>query len=147
MLLIRDDAQRVLLVRRPPAGVWGGLWSFPECARADVRACARRTFGLEIAPRKPWPAIRHGFSHFDLVITPVPARLVGTSRGVMENHETVWYNVAHSLRRGVSAPVKTLLEQLRANRIWSNKHLERRPNGVQPGTAWRDTINLSEGAK
>lgn len=116
MLLIRDNAQRVLLVRRPPAGVWGGLWGFPECTRTDVRDYASRAFGLDINPQKPWPRLRHGFSHFDLVVTPVPARLVGDSRVAMENGETVWYNVAHSLNRGVSAPVKSLLEQLRANR-------------------------------
>jgi A/G-specific adenine glycosylase len=112
MLLIRDDAQRVLLVRRPPAGVWGGLWGFPECTHTDVRRHARRALGLDIALQKPWPRLHHGFSHFDLVITPVPARLVGDSRLAMENGETVWYNVAHSLDRGVSAPVKRLLEQL-----------------------------------
>ncbi len=32
MLMIRDARGHVLLTRRPPAGVWGGLWGFPECA-------------------------------------------------------------------------------------------------------------------
>jgi A/G-specific adenine glycosylase len=116
MLLIRDDAGRVLLVRRPPTGVWGGLWGFPECTRADVREHARRALGLDIVPRKAWPSMRHGFSHFDLVITPVPARVVGDNGRAMENGEAVWYNVAHSLDRGVAAPVNLLLEQLRVSR-------------------------------
>ena len=30
MLLLRDDAGQVLLARRPPTGVWAGLWSLPE---------------------------------------------------------------------------------------------------------------------
>jgi A/G-specific adenine glycosylase len=31
MLLLRTMDGEVLLERRPPAGIWGGLWSFPEC--------------------------------------------------------------------------------------------------------------------
>jgi A/G-specific adenine glycosylase len=115
LLLIRDGRNRVLLLRRPPAGIWGGLWSFPECTHADVCDHARRALGLDIAPQRSWPAFRHGFSHYDLVITPVPARVVGDSGRAMENDESVWYNVAHSLDRGVAAPVKHLLEQLKRN--------------------------------
>lgn len=33
MLLIEDARRHVLLQRRPGSGIWGGLWSFPECAR------------------------------------------------------------------------------------------------------------------
>ena len=38
MLLIRDARDRVLLVKRPPAGLWGGLWGLPECTQ---KICAR----------------------------------------------------------------------------------------------------------
>jgi len=31
MLVLRDENGRILLVRRPPTGIWGGLWSLPEC--------------------------------------------------------------------------------------------------------------------
>ena len=41
-LILRDSHGRVLLERRPPSGVWGGLWSFPECA-AEADAEARCT--------------------------------------------------------------------------------------------------------
>jgi A/G-specific adenine glycosylase len=39
MLLIEDDARRVLLHRRPPTGVWAALWSLPE--HADLASSAR----------------------------------------------------------------------------------------------------------
>ena len=32
MLVLRDADGRLLVQRRPPTGIWGGLWSFPECA-------------------------------------------------------------------------------------------------------------------
>jgi A/G-specific adenine glycosylase len=113
MLMIRDAQGRVLLQRRPPAGLWGGLWGFPECTHDDVRQWCRNTLAINIRTESPWPTLRHSFSHFHLDITPIPARLVGGTDQAMENAETVWYNVRRPDRRGFSAPVKHLLQQLR----------------------------------
>lgn len=114
MLMIRDARGHVLLVRRPPAGIWGGLWGFPECADAgDARQYARVELGLDIRAEENWPVVRHGFSHFHLRITPVPARVAGPSDRLMENARTVWYNPKRPDRRGLAAPVKQLLQQLK----------------------------------
>ncbi len=117
MLMLHDARGRVLLARRPPAGVWGGLWGFPEFASGnDLPAQCRARLGLEIKTASAWPALRHSFSHFHLDITPIPARLTGTSHALMENVPTIWYNPACPDARGLAAPVKRLLEQLRASR-------------------------------
>ena len=113
MLMIRDRRGHVLLTRRPPAGLWGGLWGFPECTGGNVRLWCRKTLGINIQTESPWPTWRHTFSHFHLDITPIPAQLVGGTDQAMENAETVWYNVRRPDQRGFSAPVKRLLEQLR----------------------------------
>ncbi len=114
MLLIRDARDRVLLQQRPPAGVWGGLWGFPECAvDHDVRAWCRTALGLDVRPDAPWSIRRHSFTHFDLDITPIPARVARAGARVMENARTVWYNPAEPDARGLAAPVVRLLEQLR----------------------------------
>ena len=117
MLMIRDTHGRVLLTQRPPAGVWGGLWGFPECA-PEVSAAdhCRAALGLRIKTGTPWPLRRHGFSHFQLHITPIPARLAGTSNVAMECAPAVWYNLEKPDARGLAAPVKKLLLQLRAGR-------------------------------
>ena len=112
MLMIRDRRGRVLLTRRPPAGLWGGLWGFPECTNGNARRWCRKELGLDVQIGAPWPVLRHSFSHFHLDITPIPAQLVGGTDRVMENAETVWYNFRRPDRRGFSAPVKHLLEQL-----------------------------------
>lgn len=113
MLLIRDKRGRVLLQRRPPAGIWGGLWGFPECIDGDARAWCRQALGLNVKTESPWPTLRHTFSHFHLDITPIPARLMGGTNRAMENAETVWYNLDRPDERGFSAPVKQLLERLK----------------------------------
>jgi A/G-specific adenine glycosylase len=113
MLMIRDHRGRVLLTRRPPAGLWGGLWGFPECKHDNAHQWCRQELGLDIQTEAPWPKWRHSFSHFHLDITPIPARVVGGTGQAMENTESVWYNVRRPETRGFSAPVKRLLEQLR----------------------------------
>lgn len=113
MLLIRDARARVLLIRRPPTGVWGGLWGLPECTARDVRAWCRRHLGLAIQPEPALPPFRHAFTHFHLDITPIPARLVGSSEVSMEGAETVWYNVRRPDARGLAAPVRRMLKHVR----------------------------------
>jgi len=113
MLILRDARGRVLLMRRPPIGIWGGLWSLPESTRTDMRRWAGEELGFKINSLTPWPVLRHHFSHFRLDITPIPARLSGSSSVAMENDKTVWYNPARPAALGLAAPVKHLLEKLR----------------------------------
>ena len=112
MLIIRDRRGRVLLQRRPPAGLWGGLWGFPECGSDDVRAWCRETLGLEVKLEAALPPLRHSFSHFHLDITPITVRALGAGKA-MEHPQSLWYNPRQPDARGFAAPVKRLLEALR----------------------------------
>ena len=55
-VLLLERAGEVLLERRPPAGIWAGLWSLPELALDDdVVAACRARFGLVVDPvDAPW---------------------------------------------------------------------------------------------
>jgi len=110
MLIVRDGKGRVLLERRPPTGIWGGLWSLPECDMdADIeRACEER-FGVRIGAIEAGDTLRHTFSHFHLDITPVSARVKGRAPRLMEAVGQVWYNCAQPDERGLAAPVQRLL--------------------------------------
>ncbi len=117
LLMLRNQHGEVLLEQRPPTGIWGGLWSFPECADANspqgMRQWCMEYLGYSMEEIAYWPIVRHGFSHFDLDITPVTARVseIGAA-SVMEARPTVWYNNAIPGTRGLAAPVKRLLNQL-----------------------------------
>jgi A/G-specific adenine glycosylase len=64
-----DGLCRVLLVRRPPVGIWGGLLSLPELAGEDLGEFARQ-HGLRLRHTRELPALRHVFSHFRLTLRP-----------------------------------------------------------------------------
>jgi A/G-specific adenine glycosylase len=114
MLMIRDRRGRVLLTQRPPTGLWGGLWGFPECSStATAVRFGRDQLGIAIEPAAPWPALRHGFSHFTLDITPLPATLKGTAAALRETAATTWVDPRRPDARGLAAPVKRLLQKLR----------------------------------
>jgi A/G-specific adenine glycosylase len=113
MLLLCNDGGEVLLERRPASGIWGGLWSLPECpADADPARWCRERYGFEGARAGALPRLRHTFTHFRLDITPV--RLIGriAEGRIMEAAETVWYKNDAGSPIGLPAPVRTLLHAL-----------------------------------
>lgn len=109
MLMLQDEAGRVLLEQRPPTGLWGGLWSLPQFdCEADLQAWLDR-YAPAAKPGSTWPAFTHVFSHFRLNITPQPARFTGVG-GVGEKGR--WVDPANPGDIGLAAPVKGLLESL-----------------------------------
>ncbi len=113
MLIISDRHGRLLLQQRPPVGLWGGLWSFPECpVDIDMVRWCRHALGLRVAVQAHWPVRRHAFTHFRLDITPVRANLTGAADRAMEGVNTVWYNPRKPDARGFAVPVKQLLAEV-----------------------------------
>lgn len=114
MLIFHHEAQqRVLLEKRPPQGIWGGLWSFPESS--DISSFDNVLHGQILTGSgagQQWAALRHTFSHFHLDITPVIIPLDSSHISVMENDRWHWYDLRQPAELGLAAPVKKLLEKL-----------------------------------
>jgi A/G-specific adenine glycosylase len=117
MLLLCNENDQVLLERRPPTGVWGSLWSFPECSQnADIEAWCRDVLRLTVSTVQPWAILHHTFSHFQLHIQPIRVTVKNPTNAVMEDGRFVWYNTRQPDERGLAAPVKRLLALLTSNR-------------------------------
>ena len=113
MLIVRDTGGAVLLERRPPSGIWGGLWGLPEVAAGDdpVAWCLFELQQEVDVPRR-LPVRRHTFSHFHLDIEPVEILLNTPGCAVMEADNRLWYNVARPESIGLAAPVTRILAEL-----------------------------------
>jgi A/G-specific adenine glycosylase len=110
LMLISDGA--VLLEKRPPAGIWGGLWGFPELAvDSDVDDWCRTRFGAKPKRTHVRPVLRHTFSHFHLDIEPLELSLPATA-AVQEAAASRWQPLGETPKLGLAAPVKRLLDSL-----------------------------------
>jgi A/G-specific adenine glycosylase len=112
MLIIENQYQHKLLYKRPPSGLWGGLWSLPQTA--DLRDIPTELgIDIDINTAVYLEPLRHTFSHFHLDITPVKIQLssIEHPQQIMEENDTLWYNTAQPNNIGLAAPVKKLLEQ------------------------------------
>ncbi|MGC3875278.1 A/G-specific adenine glycosylase [Halomonas sp. GXIMD04776] len=111
MLLLRDHEGRILLEQRPPSGIWGGLWCFPQFddERAMQEWLAEHVPKARLEPS--WDEFVHTFSHFRLRIQPRPAML-DTELNVVGESGRHWYNPRTPASIGLAAPVKSLLDRL-----------------------------------
>jgi A/G-specific adenine glycosylase len=111
MVIAVEPAGGVLLERRPPSGVWGGLWCLPEFATAAAAAAFIREGLASADPPQTLEVLEHAFTHFDLSITPLLA-LCPAATAVMEEGTSLWYNRRAPARIGLPAPVSALLARL-----------------------------------
>lgn len=114
-LLIFHDKKRnqVLLEKRPPVGIWGGLWSFPECSiETDVKRWCEDILNLNVLTMKSLPVFKHVFTHFQLNITPIYVDKYEYKNRVRDSAQYIWYTLDKPSARGLAAPVKRLLQSL-----------------------------------
>ena len=129
MLMITNKSGAILLQKRPPVGIWGGLWSLPECpVDVDLSEWCQANLGIHIRHLQAWPLLRHTFSHFHLDITPVQLLATRVVSQVMENPVQVWYKIDQSTNQyALAAPIKVLLQQFAENHHESNRQMRKTP--------------------
>jgi len=111
VLAVSDGA--VYLERRPPAGIWGGLWSLPELDGDTLDEWCRNRFDADNGSSESWQTLRHSFSHYDLDIEPVVVRINAGSRTVADNGDATWHPLNASPPGGIAAPVQKLINTLK----------------------------------
>ena len=113
LLLQRADDGALWLEQRPPAGIWGGLWGFPELdTDAEVgTACERRAL-LPLAPPRPLDELVHTFTHFQLRIRPLLVVVRAAEGRCMESPPSLWYKACAPSAVGLPRPVQDLISRL-----------------------------------
>ncbi|WP_085482220.1 A/G-specific adenine glycosylase [Paraburkholderia susongensis] len=120
-MLVLRDGNAVMLERRPPSGIWGGLWSLPEAAGEAALAERARSFGGDgaVSSLMSLASFSHVFTHFKLDIEP---RIAELDRGVgalaaLNDADTAWVALSDLDSFGVPAPVRKLLDSLQGSLI------------------------------
>lgn len=100
MWLLEDGLGRLLLERRPPLGIWAGLWSLPEAALSAQ---------FDELETKSVQHLQHEFTHFSLQIEVRHLRV--RSRAVSDDNRN-WWSREQALALGLPQPVRRIIEQL-----------------------------------
>lgn len=111
--LLMQQNNEVYLNQRPPSGLWGGLFCFPQFTDEQALRDWLHERGIEAHGLTQLTAFRHTFSHFHLDIVPMWLSVSG-SGACMDEGTGLWYNLAQPPAVGLAAPVERLLQQLRA---------------------------------
>jgi len=102
----------ILLEKRVPQGIWGGLWCPPQIEDGQgVPADYVQRSGMEVTERIDLAGFKHTFTHFKLHITPV-LLLVSCKPIQVQQAGSMWLDVEDALNSAIPAPVRSLLQQL-----------------------------------
>lgn len=112
MLVISNSDSHVLLERRPPSGIWGGLWSLPECdVDTDIRRHCMQRLGLAVTETGVLAQFKHSFSHYHLIIRPHQLTAIGTL--ALKEDRLNWFEPHQVNQLGLPKPVKSVLDDIK----------------------------------
>jgi len=118
----------VLMEKRPPVGIWGGLWCFHEVNSKDEITHLLEKLGLKAidshSAMQELTSFRHTFSHFHLDISPIviDCKVIKSDKLAEVNLQEIseptkqkWYDLHTNANVGLAASTKKLLDLLQAN--------------------------------
>ena len=107
MLILTDADGRVLLERRPPVGIWGGLWSLPADDNGEP---IQLRLGLNNDNLQALPTLQHQLTHIHMTIHPLIGNTEPVATGVECTADQYWFGPKDWQALGLPKPVRQLLE-------------------------------------
>ncbi|CAH9017745.1 A/G-specific adenine glycosylase [Candidatus Nitrosacidococcus sp. I8] len=124
MVILSNHQQEIFLEHRPLTGIWGGLWSFPECSiETNLESWCEDQFNFnyQVESIKKLPSLRHRFTHFILDIYPVLVQVSSEHNNIAESNQKTWVSTKKAYQLGLPAPTLKLLKKL--NEASDLKHM------------------------
>ncbi len=114
VMLVLLHGGKVLLERRPPTGIWGGLLCLPQADDPGAARALAERLGGDWDAHVALATIEHGFTHYHLTIQALGLGVlaaVGLAPAVREPRYR-WLELSETGDAGLPAPVKKLLSGL-----------------------------------
>ncbi|WP_045760854.1 A/G-specific adenine glycosylase [Xanthomonas albilineans] len=113
-LLLENAAGDLLLQRRPPTGIWAGLWTLPQAETESALRdwFARHASGRAFDAAERLSPIVHTFSHYRLHLQPLHLRKVALRDALRDNDDLRWVARTALSALGLPAPIRKLLDGL-----------------------------------
>lgn len=101
-----SDGQGLLLQRRPPSGLWGGLLVPPEGEPDEILS----RYGLNLLSARHLPPLKHTFTHFKLQIEAVLCQV--SPLAACHEPGLEWVAIERAAEAGVPTPIGKLIRQV-----------------------------------
>jgi A/G-specific adenine glycosylase len=104
---------RILLEKRPPAGIWGGLWSLPEAGSCEE---LEQASGLDLSNARILEQRPHRLSHIAMSIHPIVMGSSGARQVESSVHQATaqaWFGIEPGQLPAIPQPLAVLISQLR----------------------------------
>jgi A/G-specific adenine glycosylase len=112
LVVAMRGGHKVLLERRPPSGLWGGMWGLPECpTRAHAEQWCREHLSGAGTLRTSSP-LKHAFSHFDYQMHPLVVHCLGKAESLRDDDRFLWYDTQRPAKIGLPKPIATLVKRV-----------------------------------
>ena len=106
--------EKVLMEKRPPSGIWGGLWCFLEVSSSNEIPALLQTLNLKATNSQTLTKFRHTFSHFHLDIEPIIVDCMQLpAKEINEKDLQQWYNLTNEASVGLAASTLKLITLLK----------------------------------
>ena len=113
-MLVVVSGGEVLLEKRPPTGIWGGLWSLPEIDPGESpERGLEREWGMKPARIDPLEPFEHAFTHFTLEVKPWRIHLRKAPR-LGSGKPAMWLPLSDLAGAALPSPVRKLLKSISA---------------------------------
>lgn len=109
-LVLTNEKGAIYLEKRPPVGIWGGLWCLPAL---DLDHCPLafilQNYELKGDAPKAITQFKHHFSHFHLEITALSIKTQSLSRQVADA-KGAWFRKDELNELGLAKPTSVILD-------------------------------------
>jgi A/G-specific adenine glycosylase len=118
LLLTDTKKKQILLEKRPNKGIWGGLYTLPQCTDTlNIRNWCQETLNVKILKPKALTPFRHTFTHFHLEIHPFQCQVSSSSpenRTILQSSKHYLWTAFKELNTlALPAPITQLLQEAR----------------------------------
>lgn len=118
IMLVAKIDNKLFMTKRPPSGIWGGLYSFIEVDNKKEINNALNQFGLNAKSSKTLTPFRHTFSHFHLDITPILCECEHNTPSIINDaSQQLWYKLGDSNSVGLAASSCKIIEEVNELRL------------------------------
>ena len=114
LMLLHRYQGSVLLYRRPPTGIWGGLWSLPEVESDDeIGHWQQAHLACRQLPQQiKTGVLKHQFTHYSLDISLAVIDIEELPLQVADTENMAFVAIEQIAEYGLPTPVKKLLKDL-----------------------------------